>query len=262
MKFEQKTATLPCGEVTYLVGGEGRPVLYFHSAGGVRLTRGLELLAAGFRVYIPTIPGFDDTPEIDGIATMVDIARMGAEFIDTVIGEKTNLMAQSFGGWSAPWLAILHPDKVDLMVLECPAGFRPADAKPPGDPLRGMYAHPEKRPAETKSDATLSRNREMLHRYHGAAVRDDDLIARLGDIEALTLILLGTEDTRLPVESVHLLKERLPHAHLIYVYDAAHNIEVDQPERFAALTGDFLRRGETFIVNQGGGHDFVTATAG
>ncbi len=38
MTFEKNTATLPSGEVSYLVGGEGRPVLYFHSAGGARIT--------------------------------------------------------------------------------------------------------------------------------------------------------------------------------------------------------------------------------
>ena len=49
--------------------------------------------------------------------------------------------------------------------------------------LRQMYAYPDRRPPETKSEATLERNREMLHHYHGSAVRDDELIARLGGTE-------------------------------------------------------------------------------
>ena len=123
-----------------------------------------------------------------------------------------------------------------------------------------MYAYPDRRPAETKSEATLERNREMLHHYHGAAVRDEELIARLGEIEALTLVMLGTKDGRMTPESVQLIKERMSRAFLIYVYDAAHNIEVDQPERFAALTGDFLKRGEVFLVNQSSGQDTDAAT--
>ncbi len=47
MTFENKTVHLPSGDVSYAVGGDGPPVLYFHSAGGLRVTRGLELLAAG-----------------------------------------------------------------------------------------------------------------------------------------------------------------------------------------------------------------------
>ena len=254
MTFEKNTATLPSGEVTYMVGGDGPPVLYFHSAGGARITRGLELLAADFRIYIMVIPGFDDTPLLDNIKDMKDIANLGAEFIDAVIKETCDVMGQSFGGWVVPWLALEHPDKVGQLVMQCPAGFRPEGSPPPSsdpeDRLRQMYAYPDKRPVETKSDATLERNREMLHHYHGAAVRDEDLIARLGEIEHLTMAMLGTKDGRMTPESVQLIKERMRRAFLIYVYDAAHNIEVDQPERFAALASDFLKRGEVFLVNQ------------
>ena len=255
MAFEEKTARLSCGDILYHVGGEGRPLLYFHSAGGFRATRGLELLARDFRIHAPVLPGFDGTAEIESLATMQDLARMGAEFIDAVIGETCDVMGQSFGGWVAPWLAVLSSDKVGQLVLECPAGFRPEDSPPPSrDPevvLGQMYAHPEKRPPETKSDAVLSKNREMLHHYHGPAARDHELIARLGEIEALTLILLGTKDGRIGPDSVQLLKREIPRSHMIYVYDAAHNIEVDQPERFAGVVGDFLTRAEAFIVNWG-----------
>lgn len=254
MVFEQKAARLPSGEVSYAVGGDGPPVLYFHSAGGVRLTRGLELLAAGFRIYVPVIPGFDDTPLIDSVKDMRGIADLGAEFIDAVIGARCDVMGQSFGGWVVPWLALEHPEKVGQLVLQCPAGFRPEGTPAPsGDAeirLRQMYAYPERRPPVTKSDATLERNREMLHHYHGTAVRDDDLIARLGEIAALTLVMLGTKDGRMTPQSVQLIKERMERAFLVYVYDAAHNIEVDQPDRFASLVGDFLKRGEVFLVNQ------------
>ena len=259
MTFEQKTAALPSGEVSYTVGGDGPPVLYFHSAGGVRVTKGLELLAADFRIYIMAIPGFDDTPLIDRIKDMKDIANLGAEFIDAVIKEPCDVMGQSFGGWVVPWRALEHPAKVGQLVMQCPAGFRPEGSPPPSsdpeDRLRQMYAYPDKRPVETKSDETLERNRSMLHHYHGKAVRDEELIARIGEIEHLTMAMLGTKDGRMTPESVQLIKERMQRAFLIYVYDAAHNIEVDQPERFAALASDFLKRGEVFLVNQKTGDD-------
>ncbi len=252
--FERACAELPSGALPYWVAGDGPPVLYFHAADGARPTAGLVALAHHHRIYMPVIPGFDDTPLLDGIATMRDIARLGAEFIDSVIGKRADVIGQSFGGWAAPWLALEHAEAVGLMVLECPAGFRPEGHAPPSsDPalrLAEMYAHPERRAPETKSEATLTRNREMLHHYHGAVTRDAALIARLGEIEALTLILMGTKDGRIPPASGQLLKDRMAHAFLIYVYDAAHSIETDQPERFAIVVGDFLARGESFIVNQ------------
>jgi pimeloyl-ACP methyl ester carboxylesterase len=267
MAFQKDTATLPSGEVTYVVGGDGPPVLYIHAAGGMRVTGGLEILARDFRIYMPVIPGFDDTPLLDSVMDMKGIAGLGAEFIEAVIGERCDVIGQSFGGWSVPWLALQHPDKVGQLVLECPAGFRPEGSPPPiGDPeqrLRQMYAYPERRPPETKSEATLTRNREMLHHYHGSVVRDEELIARLGEIEALTLVMLGTKDGRMTPASVQLIKERMRRAFLVYVYDAAHNIEVDQPGRFAGLVGDFLKRGEVFLVNQEETTSIATrATAG
>ena len=40
MAFEQKTAVLPAGEMTYHVAGDGAPLLYLHGGGGRPLDRG------------------------------------------------------------------------------------------------------------------------------------------------------------------------------------------------------------------------------
>jgi len=50
---------------------------------------------------------------------------------------------------------------------------------------------------------------------------------------------------------VQLLKSRLPRSYLVYVWDAAHAIEVDQPERMLSLVEGFLQRSEGFMVNWG-----------
>jgi len=49
---------------------------------------------------------------------------------------------------------------------------------------------------------------------------------------------------------VHVLKAGIANAYVIYVYDAAHFMQVDQPERFSGVVHDFLSRGGAFIVNQ------------
>ena len=76
-------------------------------------------------------------------------------------------------------------------------------------------------------------------------------VARLPSIDKLTLILHGTADRMIPKESVQLLKGRLPRSYLVYVWDAAHAIEVDQPERMLSLVESFLQRSEGFMVNWG-----------
>jgi pimeloyl-ACP methyl ester carboxylesterase len=85
-----------------------------------------------------------------------------------------------------------------------------------------------------------------------APATESDLLDRLGDIKAPTLILHGTRDTVTPRDGVRLLKARIARSHLVYVFDAGHAIETDQPERVALVTQEFLARGEAFIVNRSG----------
>ena len=94
-------------------------------------------------------------------------------------------------------------------------------------------------------------NRKMLPHYGYTLDTDEKLLALLPSIDKLTLILHGTADRMIPKESVQLLKRRMPRAYLVYVWDAAHAIEVDQPERMLAVLGSFLERSEGFMVNWG-----------
>ena len=82
-----------------------------------------------------------------------------------------------------------------------------------------------------------------------AGLQSVDLVEDLARIKATTLILHGTEDRVVLKESMQLLKSRLPRAFLVYVWDAAHNIEADQPERMLRLVQSFLERSDAFMVN-------------
>ena len=252
--FTQKTASLSLGNVHYHVGGTGRPVIYLHSAGGVRLSQPLHALARHFTFYVPVFPGFDGTAPLPGTATIADFATLVAQFAGAVVGQKCDLMGHSFGGHVAAWCAVRHPEKFDQLVLQCAAGFRPPGPPPQGDPLSLLFAHPERlRPEEKEALARAAANRDVAQRYRGGAAMDEALVARLGEISALTLILQGTQDRIIPPESARLLKSRIARSHLIYVYDAGHVIEIDQPQRFVSVVGDFLGRGEGFLVNWGHG---------
>ena len=84
-----------------------------------------------------------------------------------------------------------------------------------------------------------------------ASDTDEALLARLPALDRLTLIVHGTADRLVPKESAQLLKSRLPRSYLVYVWDAAQAVEVDQPERMLSVLADFLERSEGFIVNWG-----------
>lgn len=262
--FEARQAALPSGTMRYLVGGEGRPFLYLHGAGGLRVTPAHHLLArAGFRLYLPILPGFDETPPHHGVDSFPELAGVCAEFIDHVIKTPVDVAGFAFGGRLALWLAIGHADALGQLVVQSPSGARPPgedrpNSDDPGTMRQQMFAHPEREPPPERSPAMIVRNRNVSHGYHtpGSGVsravsRDEDMIRRLDEIAALTLLLHGTRDTTIGESSLQLLEKLIPHAFLIYIDDAAHGVEVDQPERYAALVGDFLARGEAFMVNSG-----------
>jgi len=231
--------------------GTGRPLVYLHPAGGVRWTSVLEKLSESYTVHMPTFPGFDGTPVDPDIASRRELALRVAQYIED-IGGRVDVMGASFGGAVALWLALERPEAVDHLVLECPGGVQTIDPALRKDPLafrKALFAHPEKVAFARKPDGVEAQNRRMLAHYGAEDGMDAALVQGLERIEAITLILHGTEDRVIDAHSVRLLKSRLRRAFLVYVWDAAHNIEVDQPERLLAVVQSFLERSDAFIVN-------------
>ena len=263
MKFERKSAQLGAGTLEYYVGGEAGtddegaprlPLVMLHGATGHLETEAHRRLAEGRRLYLPITPGHDGTAHVPGAETMEALADLIAEFVVAELGGRCDLLGFSFGGWQACWIAVNHPDAVELLVLAGCAGFRPGGKGGiPDDPaelLRQLYAHPENLPEDKRTPEMMQANRENIFHYHPAEPLDQPLMDRLGDIKSLTLILHGTLEQIIPLESCHILGAGIESHYLIYIYDAAHALHVDQPGRFNEVVGDFLDRGVGFIVNQ------------
>jgi pimeloyl-ACP methyl ester carboxylesterase len=255
MPFERQELNLPSGKLSYFVAGAGAPLLYLHPAGGFSASKPLEALSERYKVFAPVTPGFDGTAPHERVASMEQLADLAARFADQVIGKRCDVIGQSFGGWEALWLAVKHPDKLDHLVLEAPAGV-PAGGKgglptDPAEARRKLFAYPDRAPPVTKPVEQLQGNRRMLDHYGAASLSDDALPSRVAAIQAPTLILMGTKDEIIPPETGRFLKEQIADSHLAYVYDAAHVIQSDQPERYLRLVSAFLERGDAYIVNWG-----------
>jgi pimeloyl-ACP methyl ester carboxylesterase len=250
--FETRNVVLSSGALRIRSAGNGRPLLHLHSAAGPRVSPVVAALTARHRVIAPTAPGFDGTPAHASVKTFEALADLYAEFINKEIGEACDVVGESFGGRTALWLAARHPKLVDHLVLEGPAGFRhPSKDWPTTDPAvreRMLFARPERAPAETRSAEQQAANNAASAGYGNGVIWDKALEARLPDITARTLIVMGEQERVIPIEAGHLLKARIAHSHLTYVFDAAHAIEFDQPELVGRLVADFLERGESFIV--------------
>ena len=231
--------------------GSGRALVYLHPAGGVRWTRVLERLALARTLHVPTFPGFDGTPADASLSSRQGLARLVGDYIEKNIGTACDVMGCSFGGAVALWLALERPELVDHLVLECPAGLQSIDPALRNNPhafYKALFAHPEKVSYERKPEEIEARNRAMLAHYGAEDGKDPELLESVPRLRATTLIVHGTEDRIIAADTMRLLKSRLARAFLVYVWDAAHNIEVDQPERMGALVESFLERSDAFVV--------------
>jgi pimeloyl-ACP methyl ester carboxylesterase len=79
---------------------------------------------------------------------------------------------------------------------------------------------------------------------------DGHLEGRLADLAVPTLVVLGTRDDIVPPAAGRVYKDRMPNAHLVFVYDAGHAVSADRPEAFAEVVADFLERHEAFVISR------------
>ena len=106
---------------TYGVGGNGAPIVFLHGWGlsghtyKAALTR---LLARGFRVWAPALPGFDGREPASAPADLAAYAAWVDAFLGAVgIPERVVLMGHSFGGGVAIQTAHDWPERVRGLVL-------------------------------------------------------------------------------------------------------------------------------------------------
>lgn len=242
--FVQNKIALSKGSLTIYTAGAGRPILCLHPAAGLAIRSVAKTLALNHLVICPIVPGYEDTPYLDGLTTVPGVADLLAEYINGHLTSPLTVVGHSMGARLGAWLTVRHPHLVERLVMMAPAGFRPIDAPPlsfePEIFIKQLYAHPERRVPETRTPEQLAANRRAMAHYGIGAPRDEELGALIGDITCPTLIIGGSKDVRVPPESIHDLHSRIKNSRMDFVDDAAHSIETDQPDIAAAMVAKFL----------------------
>ena len=168
--------------------------------------------------------------------------------------QSCTLIGVSAGADVAFRLALLHPSAVDALILVSPtcvgtSQHRPADA--PAQAADAMLAHPENAPgppSEARTAALVS----MMER-RPATPGNDDAAALLSQLQCPALAIFGQEDRIAPPETARLWRELAPNCNICFVYDAGHAVGIDRPEALISVVSDFVRRRETFIVENRSG---------
>lgn len=214
--------------------GEGEPLVCIDGLMGMRPSQAHALMAERRRVIVF---GFPDQE----YAAPAEVGRrLGAAVLELGI-DRFDLMGHGAGAAVALWLALAKPQSVRSVALVAPTALS-RDRHPIADLKAALYAHPERH-----SDPPAARVRPIQADPGGGLER------RLGEIKHPVLALFGTNDPIAPPELGERYRTALADCNLMFVYDAAHAIDIDRPEAVAFIGLEFLERQDLFLVNRDSG---------
>jgi pimeloyl-ACP methyl ester carboxylesterase len=199
--------------IRYLEAGQGTPVVILHGNDGLTPSLLNNLLAQRFRVLAVEIPGFGRSPGNVQLPSLCDLARTLTQAAAAAGLERYVLVSTSASASLALWQALDAPERIEALVLISPTALLPAD-----------------------QTAT------------GGFDRDPELEKRLGDIQAETLVLLGTNDRSMPPDTGQRYVESIPNCYYVLVYDAGRAIEAERPDALFAAVCDFVEHRGAFVV--------------
>lgn len=244
----------------YVTGPEnGRPVVLVHGLGGRSEDwRNLApyLVHAGFRVYMPDLPGYgsSDKPR-DFSYSVPDEAQTVAGFMDEMRLTQVDLGGWSMGGWIAQYLAATHPERVARLVLFDSAGL---DVKPEWNtdlftPVSALeldrldallMPHPPAVPGFIAADILrTSRERAwIIHRALASMLTGRDTTDKLlPQLRMPVLIVWGALDHITPLEQGQTIHRLVPQSQMDVLPTCGHLAPVQCADLIGPKVADFLK---------------------
>jgi pimeloyl-ACP methyl ester carboxylesterase len=247
------------GAKTHLLkGGEGKPLVIFHSVEGDLGWRSYHRqLAQHFTVYAPTLPGFGLSQRPPWLETFSDLTRFSLWLLQELDLPKVSLAGHSMGGWLAAEIAVVCPQILDRLVLVDAAGIQPQQGEIADLFLHGqegsrklMYFDPRQVPEyqELFGRKPTPEEREILAQNQETAIRycwkpymyDRTLPWLLPRLRVPTLIIWGREDQIMPLECGELYRQAIPGSRLEVINQCGHCPPLEKPGEFVQLVQNFL----------------------
>ena len=229
--------------------GEGRPLVFLHSAGGITEDDPfLAALARRWHVAAPLLPGYGDSEGAEGLRDMLGVTLHTFDVIDALRLDRPILVGHSMGGMIAAEMAAVAPREVERLGLIAPAGLWLDD-----HPIPDFFSKlPHELPALLFHDpalgermmtaggdlddpkfleAFLIRNARQLAMAGKLLfpIPDRGLDERLYRIGAKTVLIWGESDRVIRPAYGDALCRGIAGAELIRVASAGHMVIVEQP---------------------------------
>lgn len=259
--------------VHYETIGQGTPILLIHGYHvDYRLMSGcfepiFEGLEGYRRVYID-LPGMGRTKRADWIKSADDMLELLLAFIEQVMpGERFLLAGESYGGYLARGVVRRLGGRVAGLQLLCPAILPDYEKRtlPPHTVLKkdgALLASLTPEDAENFTEVNVVQTEEVWQRFRdeilcGIKMADMPFLewyrkngyAFSFDVDAMaepflnpTLFLLGRQDDSVGYRDAWAILENYPRAAFAVLDRSGHNLQIEQPALFRALTLEWLER--------------------
>ena len=236
--------------------------MFLHGLGGSRTSWEPQLtgLSSGFRCIAWDMPGYGASAPVAPL-TFASIADSVARLLDAAAVERAHLVGESFGGMHALHTALRHPDRIGRLVLAntspvfgldgtdpdawqaarlapLDAGLTPADI---AEQVLTSVAGP-------RLDAdTLAMRVAGFARIPSAGLRAaveclpaHNMLDRLPEISAPSLVIAGELDAETPVAYSRILADGLPDTELVVLDGIGHLAVSEAPHTFNRIVRRFL----------------------
>jgi len=246
-----------------LEGAEDRPALVLLNSIGTDMSlwdAAMPALLASFRTLRIDTRGHGASDAPDGDYTLPMLADDVAAVMDAAGIESAAIAGVSLGGMIAMELALSHPERVSAIALICTSAtmdkgvwrdrivqVRAGGTAAIADAALQRFLSPAFAAGQPAIAASLRRNliaqAGQGYAGAGAAIRDMELIGRLGGISCPVLVVTGARDVSTPLaghgENLLAAMPGAQHAHL----DCAHLAPVEAPAALAGALRAFLAPG-------------------
>jgi pimeloyl-ACP methyl ester carboxylesterase len=262
-------------------GGNGRVIVAMHgggagSSGVAGMGPLLERLGEDFRIIAPdSVGGFGLTNPYAPVpyGLMSRVAHT-ADFIDALCLPKVTLIGNSQGAWAAAQYAILHPDRVEKIILISSLTIanslgikqRPTEAlKALNDYdgtrdgmrriLQALIIDPKRitdqliderqaaatRPGALEAFRAFGRNSAILRENPVYALQNDMTKSLPTLTKAIpTIFIWGDSDTFALPETGREIEKYLPDAKFHWVPGAGHQVQTDKPDEATKIIRAFI----------------------
>jgi pimeloyl-ACP methyl ester carboxylesterase len=237
--------------------GQGRPLLFLHGGEGLAPERPwLDLLARRYRVIAPWHPGWGNSPLLDGIGLVDDLAYLYLDLAAELRLDDAVLVGACFGGWVAAEIMVRSTARFSRLVLVDALGVKFAGrddrdiadvhALPSAEYLKLAWADPVKGEVDftalPESElVAIVRGREAFALYGWKPYMHNPRLKRwLHRIDRPTLLLWGAEDRIVIPAYGESWRRAIPNARLELIPNAGHFPHWEQPEAFVDKLATFV----------------------